>query len=307
MTEFSTAILPVGDESPTPPTPTPPNPTAMPKPFPGFLQALFLLLLIHIIANIVGGILLLPGMILDYMANGTFTQSMALAAVGIVANSMAFGLVTWFTFRRSGLSAREAFPFRAVSIPASVTMVFLFGGTIVLADLVSTALFVLFPPPDVIVDMFKQLLGMEAPLVFSAIFLVVVAPVTEELFFRGVLQRGLSNRYGPKKAILFSGLLFGLVHILPWQVVPAVILGTLFAWWTERTGSLWPALMAHAITNGTSLVMSRLHPENDPLAPAWPEPLFLAGGVLMLVTGWVLARRYLRSAPPRLIDERSSA
>ncbi|MDZ4803454.1 MAG: type II CAAX endopeptidase family protein [Candidatus Eisenbacteria bacterium] len=291
----------VGSASAIPPWPVTPS-----KQFPGFLQALFLLFLIHLIANVVGGVLILPGMIADYLAHGSFTQTMALAAVGIVANSIAFGLITWFTWRRSKLPARQAFPLHGVPVMAALTMLLLFGGTLVLAELVSTGLFRLLPPPDFIVQIFKQLLGSEAPLVLSAIFLVVIAPVTEEFFFRGVLQRSLSIRYGPNKAILYSGLLFGIMHVLPWQVVPAVILGTLFAFWRERTGSLWPPLIAHAITNGTSFVMSRLHPEYDPLVPDWPEPLFLAGGAVMLLAGLVLAKRYLPSAAPSSIAERSS-
>jgi len=284
----------------------PPPPPSTPKQFPGFLQSLFLLLSIHLIANIVGGFLILPGMVKDYLANGTFTQAMGLAEVGIVANSLAFGLVTWITWKRSRLAAGEAFPMAFVAITPWFTMLLLFGGTLVLAEFVSTILFHILPPPDLVKQMFAQLLGEDAPLVLSAIFLVVVAPVTEEFFFRGVLQRSLSVRYGARKAILFSGLLFGIVHILPWQVVPAIILGTLFAWCRERTGSLWPPLILHAITNGTSLVMSRLHPEVDPLKPEWPEPLFLVGGALLLLVGWKLAGRYLQSTPAPLIAERSS-
>ena len=277
---------------------SPSTPPSTPKQFPGFLQSLFLLLSIHLIANVVGAILILPGMIKDYLAHGTITQTMGLAEVGIVANSLAFGLVTWITWKRSKLQAGEAFPFAGASVAQWFTMLLLFGGTLVLAEFVSTILFNILPPPDLIKEMFAQLLGQDAPLFLSAIFLVVVAPVTEEFFFRGVLQRSLSIRYG-------SGLLFGIVHILPWQVVPAIILGTLFAWYRERTGSLWPCLIAHAITNGTSLVMSRLHPEVDPLKPEWPEPLFLAGGALLLLVGWRLAGRFLPSAPPPLVAERS--
>lgn len=286
----------------SPLAPAPPSP---PKQFPGFLQALLLLVLIHLVANVVGAIVIVPGMIREYLATGTITQTMGLAAIGIAANSLAFGLVTWITWKRSKLSAGEAFPFAGVSIAQGFAMLLLFGGTVVLAELVSTGMFRLLPPWDFVREIFGQLLGQDAPLVLSAIFLVIIAPVTEELFFRGVLQRSLSIRYGPGKAIVYSGLLFGIVHLLPWQVVPAVVLGTLFAWFREKTGSLWPSLIAHAITNGTSLVMSRLHPEIDPLKPEWPEPIYLVGGALLLVLGGVLAGRAFRSVPSPLIVERS--
>ena len=148
-------------------------------------------------------------------------------------------------------------------------------------------------------------MGPDAPIVVSVVFLVIVAPITEELFFRGVLQRSLTIRYGPRVGIILSGVLFGLVHGLPWQILPALLLGLLFAWWTERTQSLWPALVGHAANNALSFALTRMNPDRVVLNPDWPEPAVLAGGAVLLVLGLGLAGPLLRAKPSETIVERS--
>ncbi len=59
---------------------------------------------------------------------------------------------------------------------------------------------------------------------FGLLFAVaVVAPVTEELIFRGVIQDGLTVSYRTQTAVLASSILFGLVHGLPWLIDPQLL------------------------------------------------------------------------------------
>jgi membrane protease YdiL (CAAX protease family) len=298
-------IVPPLPDEPPPRAWEPVTPIPGARPFPGILQSFGLLLGIQIVANLVGLALLLPGIVSDVMRHGTLTEPLPLAGVGIVANSIAFGLLTLVTWRLSRLSGAEAFPLRPVSGGAWVTAALLLGGTVVAAELLATGMMVLWPPPDAVRDLFKQLVGADAPVALTVIFLVVIAPVTEEFFFRGVLQKGLARRYGRTKSIVWSGILFGLVHLLPWQVVPAALLGMLFAWWTDRTGSLWPALVGHAANNAASYWLSRSQPERDLFQPEAPDPIALAAGALLLVAGFTLARRFMKPAEPETVVERS--
>src|SRR6188474_3819930 len=99
--------VPTPDESPgTPSTwePLPPPPVL--KPFPGILQSIGLLVLIQVIANGIALAILAPPAVKDYLENGGLTRPFPIAEVGIVANSLAFGLVTWFTWKWSRLPAR---------------------------------------------------------------------------------------------------------------------------------------------------------------------------------------------------------
>lgn len=82
---------------------------------------------------------------------------------------------------------------------------------------------------------------------------VVVAPLVEEIFFRGFLFAGLRGRYGWPKAAVISAALFALVHLQPTAVVPIFLLGLIFAFLYERSGSIWPAVLMHVSSNALAL------------------------------------------------------
>ena len=80
-------------------------------------------------------------------------------------------------------------------------------------------------------------------------FLVVMAPVTEELMFRGLFLHRLSESHGRIHAILGSALFFGVFHLLPWQVIGATLIGIYLGWLVTRTGSILMPIAAHAFFN----------------------------------------------------------
>jgi membrane protease YdiL (CAAX protease family)/uncharacterized RDD family membrane protein YckC len=104
-------------------------------------------------------------------------------------------------------------------------------------------------------------LGVGDPNLLIAISAVVViglvAPVTEELFFRGFVFAGLRSRWSLWPAAIAVGLIFGLVHAPTGitTVVPLAALGVALCWLYDRTGSLWPCVFAHVINNGLALVV----------------------------------------------------
>ena len=83
----------------------------------------------------------------------------------------------------------------------------------------------------------------------------LVVPFAEELYFRGVLYNWMRDRWGIWPAILMSSLIFGIVHGEIAIAISAFILGILIAWAYERSGSLWTAIMIHAINNGVKILM----------------------------------------------------
>ena len=90
------------------------------------------------------------------------------------------------------------------------------------------------------------------------LLVVIGAPIVEELFFRGLLQRSLQRRVGPAWAVTVSAVLFGLAHFesiqLPALVLFGVVLGTL----AYRTGRLGPGIFAHMAFNAVT-VFSLVH------------------------------------------------
>jgi membrane protease YdiL (CAAX protease family) len=80
---------------------------------------------------------------------------------------------------------------------------------------------------------------------------VVLGPWAEELLFRGVVYAGLRNQLGIWVAVPLSSLIFGLAHREAggWVVGFTSIMGMLFAGLFEGSGSLWPAVLGHALMN----------------------------------------------------------
>jgi len=83
-----------------------------------------------------------------------------------------------------------------------------------------------------------------------ALTAVVVAPVVEELFFRGLLLRALQRRFSAPAAVAISGATFGAVHLLDpgaYVILPALVaLGMLSGVFAVRTGNLSRSILLHA-------------------------------------------------------------
>lgn len=98
----------------------------------------------------------------------------------------------------------------------------------------------------------------------AAVFLlvVVVAPVSEELIFRGILLRGFAPRYGFTRAALAAAALFALAHLFPVRMpamfAAAFLLGGLFL----RIGTVWPGVFAHAFNNSLAFLAMLHKPHN---------------------------------------------
>ena len=91
---------------------------------------------------------------------------------------------------------------------------------------------------------------------------VIVAPLLEEIFFRGLVQTTLLELFGRKRrwtAILLASLAFVVPHIGTgaWHVLPGLlVLAMLLGWLYERTGSLLPCVLAHIAFNGLNIVLA---------------------------------------------------
>lgn len=90
------------------------------------------------------------------------------------------------------------------------------------------------------------------------ILLIAAAPaIVEELIFRGVFF-GAYKQGGVLKAILMSGLVFGLFHLNLNQFCYATIMGFVFALLIEATGTIWSSVLAHFAVNTYSVIMMQL-------------------------------------------------
>lgn len=81
----------------------------------------------------------------------------------------------------------------------------------------------------------------------------VLAPIAEELVFRGLVYRRMKDWIHPAAAIIFSSLIFGIYHGNMVQFLYASLMGMLLAVIYQRTGTLWTSILAHIAANLWSL------------------------------------------------------
>lgn len=87
-------------------------------------------------------------------------------------------------------------------------------------------------------------------LALTLLALAGLAPLVEEVLFRGVLYGWLAHRWGGTLAWIVSSLAFAAAHVELAHIILVLPLGLWFGWLRKRTDSLWPSLVAHMVNNG---------------------------------------------------------
>ncbi len=106
--------------------------------------------------------------------------------------------------------------------------------------------------PESFLDLLNQ---MGANGGWSVLMLAILAPVMEEVLFRGILLESVREKYSNGRAIVVSALMFGVIHVIPQQVVNAFVIGLILGFIYVRTDSLWPVIIIHALNNAMAYVI----------------------------------------------------
>ncbi|MDD3777568.1 MAG: type II CAAX endopeptidase family protein [Actinomycetota bacterium] len=81
------------------------------------------------------------------------------------------------------------------------------------------------------------------------VVVAVVAPFSEEIFFRGFLYSAFKKAWGINAGLFLSSLLFALAHMEIYSFIPIFLIGWILAYMFEKTRSLFPVIFLHAIYN----------------------------------------------------------
>nr|WP_279664067.1 CPBP family intramembrane glutamic endopeptidase [Ectobacillus ponti] len=136
------------------------------------------------------------------------------------------------------------FPWKLVAVATVIVMLFSTGISIVqfhiLSYLIPEEWLGLLADPGVMDE------SSAAMAVFSAISVCVFAPIMEETIFRGFFLQRMTHKWGVKRGVVFSSVLFGLGHA---DVIGATVFGLLMCLLYVKTKSLLPGMAVHALNN----------------------------------------------------------
>ncbi len=194
----------------------------------------------------------------------------------------------------SNLDARAWLRLRAPS-PGAALLGLLTG---VAAWVLGSALFAALRAlaPSALVERYDLSRLFEGPAVLQAAFTaaaVIVAPLCEEVAFRGHVAAAYHSRHRPAVAIGASAFVFALLHLDPLRGPALFALGLVYGWLAWRSGSIWPAVIAHAVNNAiaATLALSMGTAGNEPTLP------WALGGVAVGAALLALVVALLRTAP----------
>lgn len=139
----------------------------------------------------------------------------------------------------------EILGFHKIKI-SSVLMIILFTELMLPVTSVINAISMLFVE-NTVLQMSSSVLSMSMPVML--LLMGVLGPLSEEIVFRGVVLNGYKKSGNTIRAILFSALLFGLMHMNFNQAAYAIFLGIVMAVLVEATGSLWGSAVFHMTVN----------------------------------------------------------
>ncbi len=126
------------------------------------------------------------------------------------------------------------------------------------------------------------------------ILTVIMAPIFEEIVFRGIIMKGMINgEVKPQKAIIISAVVFGLIHGNPWQFVGAVLLGCVLGNVYYRTKSLLNSMLLHGFNNLCSVLLIT-YSKTESFADTLHLPVFviaLIGLVVFIVFFYLFQKK----------------
>jgi membrane protease YdiL (CAAX protease family) len=195
-----------------------------------------------------------PLALVDYY-NGTDYLYNPLKKIALGVGSTLF--IFYYAYRRAGLPLRDLFPLKYFNPLILLPVISFFWAAQNLITEINIALDKVIPPPSWFWELFNKVFESDFGIYGAILKVVIVAPIVEEMIFRGVIMQGLMRNYTKFTAVFVSALMFALFHLNPWQFPATFILGLLLGFLRVRSNSILLCILGHAINNGLVMLNIR--------------------------------------------------
>lgn len=126
------------------------------------------------------------------------------------------------------------------------------------------------PQTQEVVQTLERTVGWDERLFFG-LMAIVLAPLVEEILFRGILYRAIRERGRPRLALWGTSLLFAFTHANVMTFLPLTFLALVLAWLYERTGNLLASIAGHATFNAINFFLVVFQRDLTDFLRAWHE------------------------------------
>lgn len=120
-------------------------------------------------------------------------------------------------------------------------------------------------------------------------FAILLAPIAEEILFRGILFKGLLCSYTPKTSLIISSIFFALIHINPMQIFFASILGFILGYIYYKTKSLGNVILIHLFANTAGVMGQYINYKSKfftEITLCWYGIIYILTSIIILVLLW---------------------
>ncbi len=217
------------------------------KYYPTVLQAIHLLILYIFIQSLVD----FPLAMIDYFKDTEYLYH-PVKKVFLGVGSTLFILI--YGFNKTKAPLFDVFPVKFFNPLIVVPIITFLWAAHNLLEIPGAFLDKYIPAPDWFWEMFNKIFEGDFGWWGALMKVAIVAPIVEELIFRGLIFNGLRRNYTAFTAVFMSALLFALFHLNPWQFPATFVLGLLLGWIMLRTNNILLAILGHSINNFLVLV-----------------------------------------------------
>jgi uncharacterized protein len=212
------------------------------KYYPTVLQAVHLLILYLFIQTVVD----FPLALIDYYRD---TEYLYNPVKKIILNAGSTLFILIYGSVKSNISLKKIFPLRFFNPLIIILFIPFFWGVHNIMEVVNIRVEKILPSPPWFWELFNKIFENDYGWWGAFTKVAVIAPIVEELIFRGLILNGFRRNYSGLKSVLISALLFSLFHLNPWQMPATFVLGLFLGWIMLRTNNIIAAMLGHSVNN----------------------------------------------------------
>ncbi len=227
---------------------------------------------------------------IDQWASGNLDTLPMSLKVAAMFTQMLLIVPAWVFIRRKKLDTAIFLRVRPVPVQLIFYSVLIGLGVALLGDELSRLMNYVLPLPEDMAYGIQRMMQIDTVLDFLTMGLTVtlIAPIVEEMLFRGFFQRYFEARRGVTSGVMMASALFAVYHFNIYWMIPILLMATVMGAMAWRAESVLPTIIVHMTNNGLGLLAANVYPDEEPgwfLMGDHVHPLILLVAIVFLVWG----------------------